>query len=1157
MKLKRLRIHRMPGFPDGGPRYRDLAAGLNVIVGPNASGKTTTCQAIRGLLWEGHLAGRRPVLLESTWTDGDHTVLIDLEAGNRICRRDGKPDKLANLPPADLARCFTITIDDLFEVDDTDRAKTIVHDLAGGYDLPAVRAQITDFKKSQAKKARAKLGEAKRNVRKVQQAHEELRGKENNLSALRRQVQDAGKAGAQLDKIKNVRELNVLLDKIGSAETLLASFPPGMDRLGGKENESLATFRGDIANAEKRLQEASGDVEEQESRQAEAGLPEGGIASERLDEQQRHLTVMKEAGRDVRDAKGDVAQAEKKRDNALRCLGAIDADRIDTIDTTALDNIEAFHRSYQANHNERSAAEARLALIGEDTSAGDVEVLAQGTGILREWLEAGPGAAHDTSAKRNAELVLVLSALLGVTAVTFALTVSVWWAALAVPAAAAVIVARRGRPKAQSGRRTERQAAFGRTGLEAPAEWSPDAVGRRIAELEHAIANARQGEQRAGERRGLEQRLEQLAAEAEKLNARRKELTEQLGVATDMGTLPLTDLATNLRAFREASEALVSARERAGSAGDERCDRLGKVNAFLGRYELDQCDTYDAAQASFDGLKKRAKQYADAGEKLLAARGNANRAREDIERYTARKRKLFEDAGLDDNDEATLNELLDRLQAYRDAKGDLGELEAQKRVYEAQLADAGDLAGLAPEALDEREQELENSAAGRDDILSRIQSIRDRIEQAKEGHDLGDALAAVEAAEDALAEQRVTALRAAAGEFLLADVGAAYRADGEPDVLRQARDWFARFTHHRYELQAEAGEPDAAFRARETTTGRGLALDELSRGTRMQLLLAVRLAFAAAAEQGTQLPFILDEVLSSSDPERFRAIVECLLVLVKEGRQVFYFTCQPGDAKAWREAAEAAGIDQARLIDLGDASRSGAAAGPLSESTIRIREVPAPNGASLVDYARTLGAAPLSPAAPAAGAHLGHFADDAGQLHRLVRAGIETVGQLRSLAAHGQSDAYIAPHALARVLARAELLDVFAAGWSVGRGKPLTREDLADAGVKAKFIDAMVELAREVGWDAQRLVEAVEDGRINGFGPGKSAKMRQRLQESQHLSNEETLDEDALRASVLDRANRYVNEGVLAVDEVRGLFETWWQMCIMDDTASASCGEAG
>jgi len=605
MKLKRLRILRMPGFPDGGPSYEDLADGLNVVVGPNASGKTTTCEAIRGLLWEGHLAGRRPVLIESTWTDDGPTVRIDLEADNRVFLRNDRPAQPDGLPPADLARCFTITIDDLFEINDTDRAKKIVHALAGGYDIREIRGRITDFRKNQARTAQKQLVDAGRQVRSVQQAHEALRREESDLSALADQARDAKEAGRQLGKIESVRGLNALHETIEGVSRLLEGFPPDMDRLGGRENESLATFRSDIGDAENRLQDALGDIEQQEARQTEVALPEGGIASERLDEQERHLAALKEAERDVRDARGDVAQAEKKRRSALRSLAAIDADRIDAIDTASLDAIETLHRDRQTAHEKRSAVEARLALIGEGASEGDVEVLAQGMGILREWLEAGPASVHDTSAKRNAELVLVLSALLGVTALTIALTVSPWWAALLVPAAAAVVVARRGRANPPSDRRAERQAAFERTGLDAPDSWSPDAVGRRITDLEHAIARARQAEQRAGERRSLEQQLEQLAADTERLDAQRAELAEQLGLEADIGTLPLTDLATNLRAYREASEALASAQEDATAADDERAERLGRVNAFLGEYGLEECGAYDTARTAFDGLKKR------------------------------------------------------------------------------------------------------------------------------------------------------------------------------------------------------------------------------------------------------------------------------------------------------------------------------------------------------------------------------------------------------------------------------------------------------------------------------------------------------------------------------------------------------------------------
>jgi uncharacterized protein YhaN len=77
----------------------------------------------------------------------------------------------------------------------------------------------------------------------------------------------------------------------------------------------------------------------------------------------------------------------------------------------------------------------------------------------------------------------------------------------------------------------------------------------------------------------------------------------------------------------------------------------------------------------------------------------------------------------------------------------------------------------------------------------------------------------------------------------------------------------------------------------------------------MQLLLAVRVAFAQSAEIDAKLPLVLDEVLSATDPERFAAVADAVLELVKDGRQVFYLTCQPPDAAIWRERAKAAAVE--------------------------------------------------------------------------------------------------------------------------------------------------------------------------------------------------------------------------------------------------------
>ena len=89
-------------------------------------------------------------------------------------------------------------------------------------------------------------------------------------------------------------------------------------------------------------------------------------------------------------------------------------------------------------------------------------------------------------------------------------------------------------------------------------------------------------------------------------------------------------------------------------------------------------------------------------------------------------------------------------------------------------------------------------------------------------------------------------MRAAAGRLLLDAVRREHETIQMPRVLERARGLFAAFTHGAYELRV-AAEDAASFVAIEAATGAGRAPDALSDGTRVQLLLAARLAFAEEA----------------------------------------------------------------------------------------------------------------------------------------------------------------------------------------------------------------------------------------------------------------------------------------------------------------------
>src|SRR5262249_9191642 len=74
--------------------------------------------------------------------------------------------------------------------------------------------------------------------------------------------------------------------------------------------------------------------------------------------------------------------------------------------------------------------------------------------------------------------------------------------------------------------------------------------------------------------------------------------------------------------------------------------------------------------------------------------------------------------------------------------------------------------------------------------------------------------------------------------------------------------------------------------------GQSLSVQVLSRGTREQLFVSLRLALVAAyARRGIHLPMILDDVFVNYDAGRTRTACAVLRAFAKQGHQLLVFTC--------------------------------------------------------------------------------------------------------------------------------------------------------------------------------------------------------------------------------------------------------------------------
>jgi uncharacterized protein YhaN len=125
---------------------------------------------------------------------------------------------------------------------------------------------------------------------------------------------------------------------------------------------------------------------------------------------------------------------------------------------------------------------------------------------------------------------------------------------------------------------------------------------------------------------------------------------------------------------------------------------------------------------------------------------------------------------------------------------------------------------------------------------------------------------------------------------LLQSIRRRYEQERQPATLREASQYFQQLTDGRYGRIWTLLDEDAL--CADDRDGHSLTPDNLSRGTREQLFLSLRMALVTQyAQRGVQLPLVLDDVFVNFDSQRARAAASVLHDFASLGHQVLIFTC--------------------------------------------------------------------------------------------------------------------------------------------------------------------------------------------------------------------------------------------------------------------------
>lgn len=201
-------------------------------------------------------------------------------------------------------------------------------------------------------------------------------------------------------------------------------------------------------------------------------------------------------------------------------------------------------------------------------------------------------------------------------------------------------------------------------------------------------------------------------------------------------------------------------------------------------------------------------------------------------------------------------------------------------------------------ALEARNRELEEGFGALSESLGRARQRLETLAGEEGTGMLRQREAQIKARLRAISRQ--WAVPALAREFLLR-AKRRFEEEGHEGVIRFAGDIFADVTGGAY--SGIAALEDGAFAAVNRAGERRDPESQLSRGTREQLYLALRLAYVQNhASRAESLPLIMDDILVNFDPERARAMAGVLAAF--SGRnQLLFFTCHPDQAEMLVSAA--------------------------------------------------------------------------------------------------------------------------------------------------------------------------------------------------------------------------------------------------------------
>lgn len=1151
MKIKKLHINRMPGFPRGLKGFDKLAGNVNVVAGPNGSGKSSTARVIQKLIWWNPKTTGYQVDAEINVQGESNRIEIDSQSYTRTDSRKRTHEDFSYISPAEFSNQYMLALHDLVKDNDNNLATIIAREVNGGVDLKQAGEKL-GYRHNQPNTGHPSYKEydaANKSYAENEKKQAEIIIEENNISALEEEKKHSEEALRLKDWYEKTFHYIQSRESVEAIHARIEQFPSSLAKMKEDDFKTVEVLEQRIREIDLSLTESTSIQETNREIISKLRIPhDQNIPDEQFHELTERIGNLKELTQNISACEREIGkhqlvitQTEKyiSPDQELAGLHELNLDQvrnlsefIRTANETAGSHNLLMDRKMQLE-TERSILKNKR--IYPTLTQKDIIT---SVGILSGWLKT------NISETTNRSQMVWLSLIWGIIAVLLGFYAGITGIFIVILLSICIIPFVLKLKKRTTQQPPENNKLSERLSL--PTVWDSDTITLKIQELLDELEIHIQ-------ENNLEERINQISFDIEKSQSKLNEIHSRYEKYKEsMGILPekLQQLTDNYNSFyvflchiinwQEAILEKEKLENEKQTYTDYTQQQLDEINRLFHTVGYQAVSNYEQASAYLQSLLKE--------KEILKNARNEITAQDKIKILRQQERTGCQES---------LHEIYNRLEILPGQKDEILLLNNQYVNYikireqlnqEQGILNANfkllqnhslyedfnnSLSALTADEIQLKIKELESQAERQNELLQRLADIRAQVKEKKTRNDIEIALSRKEEALSGLNGLLKATIKSMTGGTIISRLHEEISLNNENQVFKQANKILGSITKGRYNLILSEGlQP--TFLALDNIMNRVQTLTEISTGTRVQLLLAIRLAYIESQENAVKLPILADELLANSDDERSEAIIRSLIE-ISRNRQLFYFTAQADEIEKWKHYLQANPELDSEIILLNNKMIEYDKNAPAISPLMLLQEVCSPTGFDHQSYRKQISVPTFDILEQEVSEmHLWYLMEDINLLYTCLQHGFYQWGQLNNFRENAGHLPGLDEDAWKNLKNKVLIFNRFKEMYSVGRSRKINREILVQsAAISDIYIDKMTELLQTIDHDTEKFLQSLDAGVIKGFRANKKEELRNYLLENNYISASSPYNEEDIRIKIsalisnidMDRseAERFIN----------------------------------